>query len=93
MPTFLMFFLSQHRHSAGGVGSSYVRAYVVRLICNAHAQVMKAENSITLTIYSSENVFIALGCGSEKTMNIHTRTEVYQGWTDAASAGDLGEVY
>ena len=53
------------RHSAGGVGLSYVRAYVVRIIRNARAQVMEAENSMTLTIYSSVNAFIALGCRSE----------------------------
>ena len=52
------------RHSAGGVGTfvrTYVvRTYVVRIVYNAHARVMEAENSITLTIYSSEHVFIAL---------------------------------
>ena len=50
--------------SAGGVGSSYVRTcvhtYVVCIICNAHARVMEAENSITLTICSYVNVFIGL---------------------------------
>ena len=59
------------RHSAGGVGmfvrtyvrGTYVRgmyrlqcACVVRIICNAHARVMEAENSITLTIYSSYSI-------------------------------------
>ena len=48
------------RHSAGGIGSSYIRAYMVRIDHNAHARVMEAENSITLTIYTSVKVFIAL---------------------------------
>jgi len=39
----------------------FVRTYVVSIIRNAHAQIMEAENSITLTIYSSQNVFIAQG--------------------------------
>ena len=43
----------------------YVRTYLVCIVCNAHAQVMEAENSITLTMYSSVNVFIALRCHSE----------------------------
>jgi len=36
-------------HNAGGIGT-YVRTYVVCIIHNVHAQVMEAENSITLTI-------------------------------------------
>ena len=54
----------------------YVCMYVV-IIHNAHARVMEAENSITLTIYRSENVFIALGSRSEMIMvfmNILNRT-------------------
>jgi len=49
--------------SAGGVGM-FIRTYVVHIVHNAHAQVMEAENSITL-IYTSEQVFIALGWCSE----------------------------
>jgi len=37
-------FLSWHQ-------SAQTCSYVVRIVCNAHAQVMEAENSITLTIY------------------------------------------
>ena len=70
------------RHSAGGVGTfvrPYVRTYmrgtyVVRIVCNAHARVMEAENSITLTIYSSEHVFIALRWRSEMIMGFHEYT-------------------
>jgi len=66
------------RHSAGGVGTfvrtCVVRTYVVRIICNAHARVMEAENSITLTIYSSEHVFIALRWRSEMIMGFHEYT-------------------
>jgi len=47
---------------------------MVRIIRNVHARVMEAENSITLTIYTSENVFIALGCGSEMIMGFHECT-------------------
>ena len=39
--------------------------YVVRIIHNVHVQVMEAEKSITLTVHTSENVFIALGWRSE----------------------------
>ena len=56
------------RHSAGGIDMSvrsYVCTYVVHIICTAHAQVMESENSITLTIYTSENVFIALGAEND----------------------------
>ena len=66
------------RHSAGGVGT-FVRTYVrgtcvVRIVCNAHARVMEAENSITLTIYSSEHIFIALRWRSEMIMGFHEYT-------------------
>ena len=50
---------------------------MVRIVCNAHVQVVEAENSVTVTIYTSENVFIALGWQSEMIMafiNILTRT-------------------
>jgi len=57
------------RHSAGGVGT-FVRN-VVRIVRNAHVRVMEAENSITLTIYSSEQVFIALRWHSEMIMGFH----------------------
>ena len=43
-------------------------------VCNAHARVMEAENSITLTIYSSEHVFIALRWRSEMIMGFHEYT-------------------
>jgi len=36
------------RHSAGGIGLSYVCTYVVRIVYNAHAGVIEAENSVTL---------------------------------------------
>jgi len=52
----------------------YVRTYVVRIVYNAHARVMEAENSITLTIYSSEHVFIALRWCSEMIMGFHEYT-------------------
>ena len=52
----------------------YVCAYVVCIVHNAHAQVMEAENSITLTIYTSENVFIALQWCSEMIMGFHEYT-------------------
>ena len=49
------------KHSAGGVDSSYIRAYVVHIICNAHVRVIEAENSVTLTyIIYQYKVFIAL---------------------------------
>jgi len=51
----------------------FVRTYGVHIIRNAHAQVMEAENSITLTIYSSVNVFIALGCPSENYYGFYLR--------------------
>ena len=57
-------FTGMPRHFAGGVGT-FICTYVVRIICNTHAQVMEAKNSITLTIYTSENVFIALGWCSD----------------------------
>ena len=47
---------------------------VVHIVCNAHAQVMEAENSITLTIYSSERIFIALRWHSEMIMGFHEYT-------------------
>ena len=66
------------RHSAGGVGTfvrSFVCTYVVLIICNAHARVLEAENSITLTIYcSSESVFIVLGWCSENDYGLHEYT-------------------
>ena len=34
-----------------------VRTYVVRIVYNAHAGVMEAENSITLTIYKKQKIF------------------------------------
>jgi len=55
--------LRQKPLSAGGIGM-VVCMYVVHIVHNAHAQVMEAENSITL-IYTSEQVFIALGWCSE----------------------------
>jgi len=58
------------RHSAGGVGT-FVRTYVVRIVCNAHARVMEAENSITLT---SEHVFITLRWRSKMIMGFHEYT-------------------
>jgi len=48
--------------------------YVVRIVCNAHARVMEAENSTTLTIYSSEHIFIALSWRSEMIMGFHEYT-------------------
>ena len=39
----------------------YIHPSVVRIISNAHVQVMNAENSITSIVYTSENVFIVLG--------------------------------
>jgi len=47
---------------------------VVRIVCNAYARVMEAENSIILTIYSSEHVFIALRWRSETIMGFHEYT-------------------
>ena len=47
---------------------------MVRIVCNAHAPVMEAENSITLTIYSSEHVFIALRLCSEMIMGFYEYT-------------------
>ena len=47
---------------------------MVHIIRNEHAQVMEAENSITLTIYTSENVFIALRWCSEMIMGFHEHT-------------------
>ena len=38
------------RHSAGGI-ATFVRMYVVHIVRSAHARVMEAENSSTLTIY------------------------------------------
>ena len=48
----------------------------VRIIHNAHVRLMEAENSIILTIYiySSENIFIALGWHSEMIMGFHEYT-------------------
>ena len=63
-------FTGMPRHSSGGIGM-FIRTYVVRIICNTHAQVMEAKNSITLTIYSSEHVFIALRWRSEMIMGFH----------------------
>ena len=53
-------FLSWPRHSARGVGWSYVHTYVVLIVRNAHAWVMEAENSVTLTIYTNVTVFAAI---------------------------------
>ena len=39
--------------------------FVVPIICNAQARVMEAETSITLIVYTSINVFIALSWHSE----------------------------
>ena len=57
----------------------YIHVCVVHIVRSAHARVyvMEAENSITLTLHSSVNVFIVLGWRSEMIMvfmNIHTRT-------------------
>ena len=71
IPTFrYSFVMAPEWYSAGGVGSSYMRAcihmwYMVCIIRNAHVRVMEAENSITLAIHSSVNVLIALGWHSE----------------------------
>ena len=66
------------RHSAGGVGTfvhSFVRTYVVHIVCYAHARVLEAENSITLTIYyTSENIFIELGWCSENDYGFYEYT-------------------
>ena len=44
----------------------YIRMYVhVTYHSQVHARVMEAENSITLTTFSSENAFISLGWHSE----------------------------
>jgi len=49
------------RHSAGGVDSSYIHAYVVHIVCNVHVRVIEAEKSVTLTyIVYQYKVFIAL---------------------------------
>ena len=49
------------RHSAGGVDSSYIHVYMVHIVCNAHVQVIEAENSVTLAyIVYQYKVFIAL---------------------------------
>ena len=48
--------------------------YVVHIIRNMHVRVMEAENSITLTTYTSEHVFIALGWRSEMIMGFHEYT-------------------
>jgi len=49
--------------------------FVVRIVCNAHARVMEAENSINVTIiYSSEDIFTALGWCSEMIMGFHEYT-------------------
>jgi len=67
------------RHSARGVGTLVVGMYIcVGTVHNVHAQEMEAENSIPLIIYSSVNIFIALGWCSENDygfllMNILTR--------------------
>jgi len=49
---------------------------MVHIIRNAHVcvQVMELENSITLTIYSSEHVFIALRPHPEMIMGFHEYT-------------------
>ena len=49
---------------------------MVPIVCNAHVRVMEAENS-TLTIYTSEDVFIALGWRSEMIMGFHEYTREY----------------
>ena len=50
--------------SARGV-SSFVRTWFILFAMHAYAGVMEAKNFITLTVYSSVNVFIALECHSE----------------------------
>jgi len=71
-------FLSWHRsarHIAGGIGTivcSYVCTYMVRIVCTAHAQVTESENSITLTIYTSENILIALGAENDYRFHEYT---------------------
>ena len=65
--------LRQKPLSAPGVGT-VIRTYMVHIVRNAHAQVMEAENSITLTIYTSEQVFIALGWCSVMIMGFHEYT-------------------
>jgi len=37
------------RHSAGGIGT-FIRMYMVHIICNVHTQVIKPENSIGLSV-------------------------------------------
>ena len=72
-----VYFLSRHRSAETQCWrriGTFVRTYVVRIVCNAHARVMEAENSITLTIYSSEHVFIALRWRSEMIMGFHEYT-------------------
>jgi len=46
-------------HLAGFVSASecYIHMYVVCIACHAHARVMKAENSITLTIYQWKRIY------------------------------------
>jgi len=56
----------------------YMHTYMVGIVRNVHARVMEAENSITLIIYTSVNIFIALEWHSENDygfllMNILTR--------------------
>jgi len=46
--------------------------FVVRIVCNAHARVMEAENSIN--IYGSEHIFIALTWHSEMIMGFREYT-------------------
>ena len=60
------------RHSA----EAYICCtYVVCIICHVHARVMKAEKS---TIYTSVNIFIALGWCSESDYGLLIRKYAYQ---------------
>ena len=69
-------FLSRHWSAGHRYVCTYVveRTNLVRIIHNVHARVMEAENSITLTIYSSEQVFIALRWCLEMIMGFHEDT-------------------
>ena len=75
-------FISVHKGACADFGLTLqttnlkfpVRTYVVRIVYNAHARVMEAENSFTLTIYSSEQIFIALRWCSEMIMGFHEYT-------------------
>ena len=56
---------------------TYMCAWYVSFTVHMHEYIMEVENSITLTIYTSVNIFIVLGWRSEMIMvfmNILTRT-------------------